>query len=221
MGNTEKRNEMIRRIILCAIGICIMALGVTLMKKADLGISPQASVGNVVSIRYTNLSLGTWFFIFSSLQVLLQIIILGRNYKPIQLLQILIALTFSTFTDIFMFILKGLTPESYVSKLIVLAIGIVTIAFSISVLIIANVLMNTGEGLCKAISDRFHFEFGHVKIWSDIITVAIAIVLSLIFFHRLEGVREGTVISAVATGFIVGFFNKRVSGPIRKLFRIP
>ena len=218
--NIRDKSEFIRRVILCVIGIFVMALGVTLMKKADLGISPQASVGNVVSIRFTNLSLGTWFFLFSCLQVLLQIVVLRKNYKPIQLLQLLVSLTFSTFTDLFMFILRGLAPETYLSKFLVLVIGIIVLGLSISILVIANVLMNTGEGLIKAISDQFGFEFGHVKTWSDVITVSIAVILSLIFFHGLRGVREGTIISALVTGFVVSFFSKRITVPIKKLFRI-
>lgn len=35
----------------------------------------------------------------------------------------------------------------------------------------------------------------------------IAVVLAFLFFHRLNGVREGTVFSALAAGQIVTFFS--------------
>ena len=37
----------------------------------------------------------------------------------------------------------------------------------------------------------------------DVSLVAIAVILSLVFFGRIEGVREGTVIAALVSGFII------------------
>ena len=39
-------------------------------------------------------------------------------------------------------------------------------------------------------------------------TVALAIVLSLCFFHELRGIGVGTVVSAVLVGMIVKFYRK-------------
>ena len=52
----------------------------------------------------------------------------------------------------------------------------------------------------------------------DVITVTVSILMSLAFFDfTIVGVREGTIISAVFTGFIVKFFNRVLHAPLEKV----
>lgn len=57
-------------------------------------------------------------------------------------------------------------------------------------------------------------EFGFLKIALDVVMVLIAIVLSLIFFGRIEGIREGTVITALLVGLFVKFFRQLLQKPL-------
>lgn len=83
---------------------------------------------------------------------------------------------------------------------------------------VADVVMNSGEAFVKAVSDTVHKEFGSVKVVFDISCVIVAVVLSLIFFDfHVMGTREGTIIAAVLTGFVVKFWNKLVRKPLEKL----
>lgn len=83
---------------------------------------------------------------------------------------------------------------------------------------VANVVMNSGEAFVKEVSDTVHKEFGSVKVVFDISCVIVAVVLSLIFFDfHVMGTREGTIIAAVLTGFVVKFWNKLVRKPLEKL----
>lgn len=57
-----------------------------------------------------------------------------------------------------------------------------------------------------------------MKVVFDISCVIVAVVLSLIFFDfHVMGTREGTIIAAVLTGFVVKFWNKLVRKPLEKL----
>ena len=103
-------------------------------------------------------------------------------------------------------------------KLAMVIIGMIVLAFGISLSVTANVIMNSGEAFVKAISDTAKKDFGNVKIIFDVLCVALAIVLSLIFFDfRIIGTREGTIVSAVFTGVIVKFFNKYTQKNINKI----
>ena len=83
---------------------------------------------------------------------------------------------------------------------------------------VADVVMNSGEAFVKSVSDTVHKEFGSVKGVFDISCVIVAVVLSLIFFDfHVMGTREGTIIAAVLTGFVVKFWNKLVRKPLEKL----
>ena len=83
---------------------------------------------------------------------------------------------------------------------------------------VADVVMNSGAAFVKSVSDTVHKEFGSVKVVFDISCVIVAVVLSLIFFDfHVMGTREGTIIAAVLTGFVVKFWNKLVRKPLEKL----
>ena len=67
----EERNplipvkELAKRYALFIISLFISALGVAITKKGELGVSPISSVANVMSLKFTALSLGNWLIIWN------------------------------------------------------------------------------------------------------------------------------------------------------------
>lgn len=209
------KKEIAKRYILFVISLFFAALGVAFTKRAELGVSPISSVANVMSCRYGSLSLGTWLIIWNCILIAGQILILRKKFQPIQLLQVPLSFLFGWFTDIGMKIVSYIPVNSYPVRIIMVIVGIVILAFGISLSVIANVIMNSGEAFVKAVSDTINKEFGNVKIFFDVLCVVIAVILSLIFFDfTVIGTREGTVISALLTGIIVKFFCGKIEKPL-------
>ncbi len=71
-----------------------------------------------------------------------------------------------------------------------------------------NMLFLLGEALVRAISQKFNYQFGNVKVCFDTTLACSAAILALLSFHRLNGVREGTLISALAVGQLVKLFSR-------------
>ncbi len=213
-----KINETTKRCILLVFGLFFSALGVAFTKHAELGVSPISSVANVMNYKFPSISMGTWLIIWNCCLIAGQIAVLRRKFQPIQLLQIPLSFLFGWFTDLGMFIISPIPINFYPIRLICVIIGVTVLGFGISLAVIANVIMNSGEAFVKAVSDTVHKEFGNVKIAFDIFCVLFSIVLSLVFFDfRIVGAREGTVISALFTGVAVKFFNKRLRTPLEKI----
>lgn len=212
------KSEIIKRDVLFIISLFFSALGVAFTKHAELGVSPISSVANVMSCKFDSLSLGVWLIIWNCVLIAGQIIILRKKFEFKQLLQIPLSFLFGWFTDICMRIVSEIPSDSYPVKIIMVLTGIVVLAFGISLSVIANVIMNSGEAFVKAISDTTHKEFGNIKIIFDVLCVAIALVLSLAFFNlQIVGTREGTVLSALLTGAVVKLFNNLISKPLNML----
>jgi uncharacterized membrane protein YczE len=57
------------------------------------------------------------------------------------------------------------------------------------------------------------FPFGTVKICFDTTIVLSVIIFSLCVFHNITGIREGTLIAAIAVGLLVKVYHK----PLQKL----
>ncbi len=214
------KKELVKRYILCIISLFISALGVAFTKHGELGVSPISSVSNVLSLKFPSLSLGTWLIIWNCILIAGQVVLLRKNFKLIQLLQIPLSFLFGWFTDISMLIVSPIPVNSYIMRIVMVLAGIVVMGFGISLSVIADVIMNSGEAFVKAISDISEKPFGNIKIFFDVSCVLIAVILSLIFFDfRLVGTREGTVISALLTGFVVKFFTKLCKPPFEKIIK--
>ncbi len=80
--------ELVKRYLLFVISLFISAIGVAVTKKGELGVSPISSVGNVLSLKFTFLTLGNWLIIWNYLLLLGQILLLRKNFHQIELLQI-------------------------------------------------------------------------------------------------------------------------------------
>ncbi len=93
------KKEIVKRYILFVISLFFAALGVAFTKHAELGVSPISSVANVMSCKYSSLSLGTWLIIWNCILIVGQILILRRKFQLIQLLQLPLSFLFGWFTD--------------------------------------------------------------------------------------------------------------------------
>ncbi len=211
-----KKKELFLRYLILIIGLFFSAFGVALAKHAELGVTPISSVANVMSYRFRFLSMGNWLIIWNCALIAGQIIILRRNFRLIQLLQIPLSFLFGWFTDFGLRCVSIIPENTYIIRLVLVFAGIAVLAFGISLSVAAGVVMNSGEAFVKAVSDVSGRNFGNMKILFDICCVLASILLSLLFFSfRIIGTREGTVISAVLTGFAVKFFNKCIIGSLQ------
>lgn len=212
--------EIAKRYILFIVSLFFAALGVAFTKHGELGVSPISSVANVLSIKFTFWSMGTWLIIWNCVLILGQILILRKKFQWIQLLQVPLSFLFGWFTDFGMWIVSFIPVNTYVARIAMIIIGIIILGFGISLAVIANVIMNAGEAFVKAISDTTGCEFGNIKIAFDITCVMISIVLSLLFFDfTIVGMREGTIMSALLTGVVVKFFSRKLKKPLDKVLK--
>lgn len=195
-------------------------MGIALTKHGQLGVSPVSSLANVVSLKFTFFSFGTWLIICNFVLLLGQILILRRNFKPIQLLQIPLSFLFGYFTDLGLLIIRNIPNNNYIYQILLVLSGIAVLGFGITLSVIADIILNSAEAFVKAISDVANKNFANVKIIFDILWVTFSILLSLIFFEgKLLGVREGTVISAVFVGFTVKIYKPLIENPLTKMLK--
>lgn len=204
--------ELLKRCCLLGLGLLIMAFGVAFSIRANLGTSPISSVPYVVS-RITPLSVGTATIAMHCVFILLQILILRRNYQPVQLLQLAVAFAFGLLTDFAVWATGALSCRSYVQQWLVCILGIVLVGTGVSFEVTAGIITVAGEGLVLALTKVLPIRFGNMKIIFDVTLVLIAVILSLSFLHGLYGVREGTLAAAV----FVGTTAKAVGKPVRRL----
>lgn len=210
------KTELIKRWTLFVVGLFFSGVGVAITRHGALGVSPISSVPNIVSIKWTFLTFGTWLMLGNVLMLIAQIAILRKNFKIVNLLQIPLSFLFGWFTDLGVIMAQIIPDNIYFWRLFCVILGTATLGFGIAIQVVGDVILNSGEALVKAIADTIRKEFSNVKIVFDITCVTSSIVLSLIFFGTVKGAREGTIIAAICTGIAVKIFLKVVRKPLTK-----
>ena len=69
--------DILRRYGISTLGLIVVALGVGVSIKSNLGIAPLSCIPTVLSLKFTEISIGTFTIYFNLLFVLLQVFILG------------------------------------------------------------------------------------------------------------------------------------------------
>ena len=89
-----------------------------------------------------------------------------------------------------------------------LLLGIIVFGAGVAMEVTADVIVLPAEAVIKVISETWNHDFGTVKTIFDVTLCAAAILISLLYFGEIRGVREGTVITALIAGSTARFFLK-------------
>lgn len=204
------------RVLVYCCGLLLLAFGVAVSVNSNLGVSPVNSLPYVIS-RIIGVQLGTCVTVVFCSYIALQILILRREFQPVNLLQILFSTLFGYFVDFAKMLLGDFALPGYVGKLGMLAVSIVFIALGILLYMEAQLVPMPMEGLTACIAKKLDKPFPKMKTIVDCIVVGTGIVLCFVFLGGLDGIREGTVITAAVTGRIMALLRKPLSPILRRI----
>lgn len=207
-----RKPHLFRRCLLLCAGLLIMAFGVAFSIKAGLGTSPISSLPYVMSL-LTPLTVGTATICMHCALILLQILLLRRNYELLQLVQLPVALLFGYLTDFAVWVLQPISVNSYWESWVLCLIGILLVGIGVSFEVNADLVTLAGEGMVLAVCKVFHAPFAKIKIGFDCTLVILASLLSVIFLGYLAGVREGTAAAAIFVGMTSKLVTRLVFHP--------
>lgn len=195
----------INRVVIYICGIFLLALGGVLAIKTNLGASPVSSLPLSIS-KVSSMSLGTAAAILFTTYVGIQIIILRKNFKMIQLLQIVFAILFGQIMNFFNVIININIDSFYIRSLICILSFFIT-ALGVVFTITANIVPVAPDGLAQVIGKKAKIEFGKAKIYFDCVVVLLSVGILLINNRGLDGLGIGTILSALLVGRIVSYIN--------------
>lgn len=202
--------------VIYLLSLFIISLGASLSIKANLGTSPLICLPYVSSL-ITGFSVGEVMFAFTIIFILIQVVLLRKDFEKRQYLQLIIGTVFSGFIDFSMLLVNFINPVGYVSQMALLLISCVVVAFGVLLEIQTEIVYLPADGVIVAISKVLKNEFPKVKPFVDTSLVIIAAVLSVAFLGYLAGVREGTIISAIIIGPIVKILKKHLDSYVQGL----
>lgn len=194
-------------------GVIILALGTALMERADFGMSMVVAPAYVVHLKVSQI---IPMFSFGMAEYCLQALLLLGIAAFVGKLKL--KFLFSFFTAVFygftldaMIYLVAFIPGAGIAGRILFFIaGMLACVVGVSLLFHTYISPEAYELFVKEYSEKFGTDINKTKTCYDICSCLVSIVLSFAFFGfgRFEGVKYGTVITALLNGFLIGQFSK-------------
>lgn len=206
--------KYILRLTIYFAGLFLLAIGINLAIKSNLGVSPVSALPLAIS-NIVGASLGTVTIGVYALYVLAQAVILRREFKLKSLLQIPFSFAFGFFVDFATVLLQGIKVSNYFLQILLLSISIAAVSIGVVMFIAMDIVPNAPDGFVLAIRDKTGTNFGKIKVLFDCTSVIAAVALSLLFIGNISTIREGTIISALLTGKAIGIISA-ICAPVLK-----
>ena len=189
------------------LGLILVAIGVALSIKSDLGTAPISCPPYVVSLAgsfnigsFTIGTVGQYTMLMHLIFILFQLCLLRSKFKLEHFMQIPAAVVFGVLTDCAIWAFDWVNAGSYLMQLVLMCLSILVTALGISLEVKGNAWMLAGEMTNAALADVLNVKFRNVIAW-----FAFGNVLG----NGSENViREGTIMSALLTGLCMRFTDK-------------
>jgi uncharacterized membrane protein YczE len=191
--------KMILSLLFISINIVITGIGASLGIKAAVGVGAWDALSQSLST-VIGMKIGTFSMLLNISCVALQLLMLGKRFKPIALLQVFVAILLGYVVNFMYYtIYANIIIDNYFVNLILFVLSIFIIVIGVANIMAMNFISFPLEGACLVISDRFKLNFGKVRQGADILSIIIALVVAISFKDTIT-VREGTVIGMLLFG---------------------
>ena len=203
--------------LMLLLSLFFLALGVAVCIRSSLGSSVISSAPYAFALAgevglVPGLTLGMYTNILNVLLVAGQIVVLGRKFHPVQLLQLFIGIVFGVLIDTSMLLTTFLITTDIVFQIVEMIIGSSIMALGVAMEIRCASITMPGEGLPAALSKKTGRPFSTMKIYVDVVLVSVAILSMLLFFGSWKWniVGGGTLFASIYCGMAVKFISKRL-----------
>ena len=205
--------SLLKRYAISTLGLIIVALGVGLSIKSNLGIAPPSCPPTILSLKWSALSVGTFTWITHIVYILTQWLLLGKRFELRYLMQIPAAFVFGYMCDASIWLFNAIEAPAtnYLVQILLSLAAVVLTAIGIKLEVVGDGWILAGDKLVAVLSEVTRSPFSRVKVIFDIVLVAITAAFSLAVFGLLDGnghtvvIREGTLILAILTGICMRF----------------
>lgn len=197
-----------KRIFNYIFGLFLITLGVAFSIKSGLGSTPVASIPYAFNL-ILNVDLGITTFVFQVFLVMLQLILLRRNFKTKHFFQLFVSVIFGSFTTFSMSLLTFIpSADNMIIALLMCVVSIILIAFGLFFYVPTNIVPISVDGITQTLAIVFNKPFSRMKVYFDVTIVLSSLILSYLFLVNFGSVGIGTVLGALCIGNVVKLIHK-------------
>jgi uncharacterized membrane protein YczE len=186
-------------------GLIILSLGIILNTKSAFGVTPIISIAYCLSLLH-GWNFGNASFVMYCILAGIEFILKGKNFRPIDLLQIPLSIILTRFFNLF----GALIPEvtSLPARILCLVLGIAFTGIGAAMNVDTRLIPNPGDGIVQALADRLQKKMGNVKNVFDLGCVTATLLIGLLSAGHPVGVGVGTIAAMIGVGRFIWIYNR-------------
>lgn len=195
----------VKQILYFTFAVVGLSAAAAFQMQLNIGLGPWDGLGRSISY-VTNMKVGDVAIMMSVSCVVLQLVILRKAFKIYNVLSLLVGYVNGKIINVFYYgIFEEMVLNNYFVTLGLFLLSVAIIAFFVSMIQTAEVVNLPLEGLCDAIADQGISKFSVIRQAIDVLCVISIIIITFVFSVPLT-LREGTIISMVLFGPLMGYF---------------
>lgn len=190
------------------VGIVAMAVGNSLMERADLGMSMVVAPAYLLHLKISQVlpwyTFGVSEYLFQAF-LLIPLTIFMRRFKRSYLFSFATALIYGCVLDIIISLIAWIPVTNVATRVCCYGIGMLVGSFGVSMMFHTYFSMEVYDLIVKEYVSKFNKHLGRVKTTYDCCSCLLGVMLSFAFFGiwHFEGVKVGTVICALLNGTLI------------------
>jgi len=209
-------NKVISKCIIAIFSVIIVGIGASLGLKAAVGVGAWDALSQSIS-GGISIKVGTISMVLNVSCVLIQLVLLKKEFKVLHSAQILVAVLLGIVVNFMLYdVLSKVTSNNYFINISLLLLGLVLCAIGVSVIMAIEFISFPLEGCCMVISKKLNKKFGMIRQLVDILSIIFALGFAFIFNQSIT-VREGTVIGMLIYGPMLDLFMKIIMPRLKQL----
>ena len=198
------------------LAVIILAFSVAMLSAVDFGLSMIVAPAYVLSQKFTFLTFGQAEYVIQGVLFILFCIIM-RKFKPVYLVAFLSCLFYGAVLDLWRVIIPAFNPSVTLPgsmhiavRIILFIVGEILTGFSVALFFKVYIFPQVTDFFVMGITAKYNVKLSKFKTIYDLSYLAVALILSLVFFGGLVGISFGTIILALTNGTIIGFFSRLI-----------
>ena len=197
-----------------AAGMLINSFAVSLLIKADFGISAISSVPYVLSVAFPVMTNGAWNALVQCLWLILTMLAI-KKAKPGYLFSFGLAFIFGFLLD-FWTAMMAPWSAAFAMRLFYFIFSLCIMSIGISCFILCGTPILPFDTVVRAFTMEKGLSVKKARTGFDLVNLLISLLVSLVFVRRIVGIGLGTLVSALLMGSATG----RVTQRMRERFNV-
>ena len=188
------------------LGLLILPLAVSIMTKANLGLSMIAAPTYIISEKVTFLTYGQTEYIAQGIVLIIMCIVV-KKFKWTYLTSYLTAVLYGTVLDFYLWLMRGWQPDSLPVRVAVFVAGMLLTSLGVALFMNTYLAPAAWDYFVRTVVQEKQLDLRKFKLGYDFFFLVVSVALTLLLFGRFIGITWGTLVIALCNGNLIAFID--------------